>query len=177
MYKNNRTNERNRDEARSNYPNWVRREINSPQSSIKPKDTTDLIRYISLEMKDQNEIYKLFSLNGKINDFCNTNASETKMNQLRKFYDDIVKIQEQSNAGKNIKFEKMVRLVPLAKYANARNLLDDDFLGLLDNAIGKISETYNREDGKNKSFEMLGRFRLVLEAIIAYSKQKSRGGD
>jgi|YelNatPaOPRAMG01_1025707.scaffolds.fasta_scaffold03361_5 CRISPR type III-A-associated protein Csm2 len=130
----------------------------------------DLLGYIRGDKKDE---YEIFSLEGLIKTkFAGKTESDTKMSQLRKFYDDVVTLdQDLSYSDSEIK-TRLARIIPLARYSNARGNLDDTLMKLIDDAIKLISHETDPKKGR----EMLSRFRRIMEAIVAYKKEKRREG-
>jgi CRISPR type III-A-associated protein Csm2 len=143
-------------------------------NQMQSKKVSDEIRkYLQGDEMNWESQYKLFSLEGSIKkDYCQRQGDEAKMNQLRKFYDQILSIQEGSSRGNKDIGEKLNRIVPVARYAKARELIDDGLMNLINEGVGIICKQSEPEK-KKKSID---RFKNVMEAIIAYSKKEKSGG-
>lgn len=94
----------------------------------------------------------------------------TSSTQVRKFYDEVCKLEDALNVCKkgeqDEKFKKvqlaLCMLVPKAEYARARKGVDvcSCFVDIIRKCVEQVR---NRDDIRN--------FRLFLEAIVAYSKK------
>ena len=130
-------------------------------------------KYIQGEEMEGKIQYEIFSLKGSIKtEYCERAGNEAKMNQLRKFYDQILSINDDLVKGAKTVDGKLIRIVPIAKYAKARGLIDDKLMNLIDDSIGIISG----HSDLNKKKVSLERFKNVMEAIVAYSKSDNKGG-
>ena len=132
----------------------------------------DLIKkYMKLESLNAIDQYNIFKLDGLIKEkYCTYSGDEAKMNQLRKFYDNILSISETYDSMGNSGDEKLIRLVPIAKYAHARGLIQKDLLKLIDTGVNIVCS----EKDVEKKKQSLNRFKNVMEAVIAYSKKEKR---
>ena len=162
-----------------NYDSRKTKSFSSFSGNNKPKDEksfsygdkveTDklIIRYIKGEMVTMEEQYDIFKLDGLIaNKYCLKGSNDIRMNQLRKFYDEIVSIYDDYENNKANE-SKLIRLVPVARYAFARDLIDMKLLQLISDGVEIIS----KEKDINRKEECLRNFRNLMEAIIAYSKE------
>lgn len=131
-------------------------------------------KYLLGDEMDGESQYNLFSLEGSIKrEYCKMEGDEAKMNQLRKFYDQIISIYEDSSMGGGESIDgRLIRIVPIAKYAKARGLIDEKLMTLIDEGVGIIS----KEKNPKKKEKCIERFKNVMEAIIAYSKKEKKGG-
>ena len=138
---------------------------NAPAAGQQYPGLETLLGYI--EGKEADE-YGIFSLEGVIkNKFAGRQENDTKISQLRKFYDDVVTLDQDPSYSVSEINSRLARIIPLARYSSARGNLDDPLLRLLDGGIRIIS----RENDARKKRSMLGRFRRVLEAVVAYKKE------
>lgn len=139
-----------------------------PAAGPQNPDLKTLLDYIEGEKADE---YAIFSLEGVIKSrFAGMQENDTKISQLRKFYDDVVTLdQDPSYSAPEIN-SRLVRIIPLARYSYARGNLDEPLLKLLDGGIRIIL----RENDTMKKRSMLTRFRRILEAVVAY-KRESKG--
>jgi CRISPR type III-A-associated protein Csm2 len=153
--------------------NGDRRGGREPHNSGTSVEVPDPIKkYINLENLTDEQQYDIFKLEGLIKKtYCSSQADETKMNQLRKFYDNILSISDTYDSSNENSDGRLIRLVPIAKYAEARGLINHELLKLIDTGVNLVSVEKDKERKKN----ILLRFRYVMEAVIAYSK-KEKGG-
>ncbi|MGP6220481.1 type III-A CRISPR-associated protein Csm2 [Caldiplasma sukawensis] len=131
------------------------------------EDERKIFDYIRQEKDiDYKSKYQIFGIEGLIKrTYCRDEANDSTMNQLRRFYDQIVSIEERASKGEDA-INDLIRLVPIVRYANARKLVDNKFLNLIDKAVQIITE----QNGDN-AIKSLHSFKNVMEAIIAYSKK------
>lgn len=130
-----------------------------------------ILDYIKGEKNlDYESQYQIFGMDGLIKKtYCVSQANDFTMNQLRRFYDQIVSIEEKVSKGDDDAMSDLIRLVPIARYANARGLVDEKFSKLIDQSIGII--TGQKGENAKKS---LRAFKNVMEAIVAYSKKQKK---
>lgn len=129
----------------------------------------NIIKYLKNESMSDQEKYEIFRLEGSIKKtYCGKEKDEAKMNQLRKFYDEILSIHEEYPSNKKSAGGKLIRMLPVARYAYARDLINKDLLKLISEGIEIVS---SQKDEALK-IECLGNFRNVMEAVIAYSKKE-----
>ncbi|MGP6293830.1 type III-A CRISPR-associated protein Csm2 [Caldiplasma sukawensis] len=136
-------------------------------STTNVEDERKIFDYIRQEKDiDYKSKYQIFGIEGLIKrTYCRDEANDSTMNQLRRFYDQIVSIEERASKGED-SINDLIRLVPIVRYANARKLVDNKFLNLIDKAVQIITE----QNGDN-AIKSLHSFKNVMEAIIAYSKK------
>jgi CRISPR type III-A-associated protein Csm2 len=98
----------------------------------------------------------LFKNGGTIYEF--TKGEKSKISQLRKFYDDLIKI-------KNDKIDsyRLMRIELNAAYAKGRKeYISEEMYKFINDAVGIVLKDTSKQD------ERLSRFKNVFEAIIAY---------
>jgi CRISPR type III-A-associated protein Csm2 len=138
--------------------------VGSPNPDLKT-----LLDYIERNVGDE---YRIFSLEGLIKTrFVGREESDTKISQLRKFYDDVVTLDQDHSYTVSDINSRLARIIPLARYSSARGNMDEQLLKLLDGGIRIVS----RENDETKKRGMLSRLRRVLEAVVAYKKESKRG--
>ena len=139
-----------------------------PAAGPQTPDLKPLLDYIEGEKADE---YAIFSLEGVIKSrFAGMQENDTKISQLRKFYDDVVTLDQDPSYSATEINSRLARIIPLARYSSARGNLDEPLLKLLDGGIRIIS----RENDAVKKRSMLTRFRRILEAVVAYKKEPKR---
>ena len=139
------------------------------QSVVASTNTIEqLLKFVKGERVEE---YDLFSLNGLIKKFAGVEQNDTKISQLRRFYDDIVTLDDNQNFGDSEIDSRLTRIIPLARYSHARGNLDENLRDFLDKSIGVIS----KERDSTRKRDMLSRMRRVMEAIVAYKKEVKRG--
>ncbi len=130
-----------------------------------------ILKYLRNDSLTEGDQYEIFRLNGKIMEkYCKRNEDEAKMSQLRKFYDEIVSIYDDYESGRK-SGGRLIRLLPVARYAFARDLIRRDLLELINKGV----EIVSKENDEKRKMECLRNFKNVMEAVIAYSK-KEKGG-
>lgn len=141
-------------------------------SSVDRVEIDELIlKYLRNDSLTEGDQYEIFRLNGKIMEkYCKRNEDEAKMSQLRKFYDEIVSIYDDYESGRK-SGGRLIRLLPVARYAFARDLIRRDLLELINKGV----EIVSKENDEKRKMECLRNFKNVMEAVIAYSK-KEKGG-
>ncbi|MGP6240389.1 type III-A CRISPR-associated protein Csm2 [Cuniculiplasma sp. SKW4] len=136
--------------------------------AINGNNEEKILEYIRREEDmDYKSKYQLFGMEGLIKKtYCERQANDSTMNQLRRFYDQIVSIEEKTSKGED-SMSDLIRLVPIVRYANARGLVDERFSRLIDRSV----EIITGQNGKNAE-KSLHSFKNVMEAIVAYSKKQ-----
>ena len=101
---------------------------------------------------------------GKIDDFARNSLKNLKSTQMRKFFDEVKKLEKES--GKGIDEEainKLYILLPKLKYAKARRLCPPVFVDMFSKLIDKVSTS----DNKNLAFKNMIH---IFESVVAYHK-------
>ncbi|WP_048059395.1 type III-A CRISPR-associated protein Csm2 [Picrophilus oshimae] len=126
------------------------------------------INSICSYLKDQKDKYKMFSIDDGV--IYKTFNTLNIRRQIRKFYDEIVKITENYKDPETARGQLAIML-PIVYYDKSRNLLDteDRFFKFMKRSIKTLNEI---EDGKFK--KSLDAYREVFQAIVAYTKEKNR---
>lgn len=108
---------------------------------------------------------------------------KVKTAQLRKFFNAIKKLHHDTRGSKNtdeVKIDEVkkgiINLIPQLVFARGREVLTADFYNLLEACLLKNNE------GKKKairlsSYEEFENFVSFLEAIVAYHKANTKGGE
>ena len=153
--------------------NWINDKQTKPVAGTPPAPQNqymkELLDYIEGKKTDE---YEIFSLEGLIKrEFAGKTQNDTKISQLRKFYDDVVTLDQDVGYSPQEINSRLARIIPLARYSFARGNLDGALLKLLDGGIKIVSQ---KSDDKTKR-DVLARFRRVLEAVVAYKKEPKRG--
>jgi len=98
---------------------------------------------------------------------------ELKTNQLRKFFDDVKRIE--SKVRDEQKWDviegELYKLVPTIKYAQARKLCPKQFVEFVTKSIDKVCE----DDGTDKK-DKLRNFTKIFEYVVAYRKYHDEVG-
>jgi|GEM_PF-6679737 len=140
--------------------------INNNQNSQEMKE---LITYIKEGIKDINDLKKIFGENGLIQRFSERDNKSN--NQMRKFYSEIVEIYQEISSSSTQTLNKdkintkLAMIEPRAYYSKQRNNITNDFFNFIKEGIETIIITSDN----NEWVEKIIRFKMVYEAIIAYS--------
>jgi len=100
--------------------------------------------------------------NGKLDGFAKKLGSRLKTTQLRKFFDEIKKIERNPENIDN----DLALLVPKLKFAEARGLSPKAFTNL----ISRMAKEVTTESDKDKKIRKFKNSVKLLEAIVAYHK-------
>ena len=123
-----------------------------------------IIRGINLK-KDEEEILRESEKLGQY--FAKD--KKMKMNQLRKFFDEVLKNKDElqsanvQNVEERIK-ASLYRMKALLAYAKGRDVISRDFYSLMETCIQQIIKSENKEELR-KLYE---RFYLLLEGTVAF---------
>ncbi|MEM4058599.1 MAG: type III-A CRISPR-associated protein Csm2 [Thermoplasmata archaeon] len=130
-----------------------------------------VIEYIKSGINNTSELSTIFRYEGFVNKMFN---KELRSNQLRKFYSEVVEIYQDvytsSDPTKLNKAEintRLAMLEPRAYYSNQRYYIPDQLFKLIKDSVKLIIEAPDNDTWLNR----LERFKLVFEALIAYSKK------
>ncbi len=143
----------------------------------------NLIDYVNKKGDvDIDTLTNLFKMDGiafKLADYMKDNV---RAHQLRRFYDPVVYAYERMSAvGTSNKVAdtmnslkiQLIKLIPQSYYAKMRIKKIGPLSDLIDRGVNSVVGTRQASDFKTK----LERFRDVLEAVIAYHKEKRSQGD
>lgn len=123
---------------------------------------------ISLKSED-NKLATMFSNDAKelahfLNDGSNRNKVSTT--QFRKFYEEILKLNEKASGLEKKEFETTILplvkiLISKAHYANSRNACQKEFVEFFESCINKVNTQHELQN-----------FQLFLESIIGFMPKK-----
>ncbi|MEM3255805.1 MAG: type III-A CRISPR-associated protein Csm2 [Thermoplasmata archaeon] len=137
-----------------------------------------VIEYIKSGVNNTSELSSIFQYGGFVykmfNTFENKNSRGTiTSNQLRKFYSEVLEIyQDVYILTDHTKLNKvkintrLAMLEPRAYYSNQRKYIPKQLVEFIKDSVKLIIESPNDDTW----LERLERFKLVFEALIAYSK-------
>ncbi|MDI3507265.1 MAG: CRISPR-associated protein Csm2 [Methanomicrobiaceae archaeon] len=134
--------------------------------------TQDTIKQIGqLKNLAELDIEEITKENGIAESFVLGLRDQLKPTQLRKFFDTIVRNQEQiREKGWDAARAEFYMIRPSLAYAKGRKLIPNEFFDLVDTCMKKIpAET---EDQRIKNYD---RFVDLMKAIVAYAKYHGKG--
>jgi len=156
--------------ARPNYPTTHSEERS--QQRERGRNTQDIIKEIGkLKNLDELDIEHIAMENGIAESFVQGLGEKLNTTQLRKFFDKIIRIQNQiRNQDQIQKNREAVRadfymIRPSLAYAKGRKLIPNEFFELVDTCMKKIPAENDEQTIKNYN-----RFVDLMKAIVAYAK-------
>ena len=156
--------------ARSNYsPSSYSGTTRRREGGGKTQDTIKQIGQLkNLAELDIEEITKE---NGIAESFVQEIRGQLNPSQLRKFFDTIVRNQEQiREKGWDAARAEFYMIRPSLAYAKGRKLIPNEFFDLVDTCMKKIPA--GTEDQRIKNYD---RFVDLMKAIVAYAKYHGKG--
>jgi len=124
---------------------------------------------IALIVDDENKVNwkEIGSEGGIVSRFAEDLGKKLKTTQLRKFFDEFVKIKAKLESSElSLDKELYGNILPSVIYARGRDLCPDSFVNFIKGSIDKILEV-NDENIKKKRFEI---FMEILKSIVSYNK-------
>jgi len=140
---------------------------NVMEEQIKTNEMIDKI--INLIEEDESKIdwKEMGSEGGIVSRFAKDLGKKLKTTQLRKFFDEFVKIKAKlESSDLSLDKELYSNILPSVVYARGRDLCPDSFVNFIKKSIDKILEV-NDENIKKKRFDI---FMKILESIVSYNK-------
>lgn len=134
--------------------------------------TQDTIKQIGqLKNLAELDIEEITKENGIAESFVLGLRDQLKPTQLRKFFDTIVRNQEQiREKGWDAARAEFYMIRPSLAYAKGRKLIPNEFFDLVDTCMKKIPA--GTEDQTIKNYD---RFVDLMKAIVAYAKYHGKG--
>lgn len=134
--------------------------------------TQDTIKQIGqLKNLAELDIEEITKENGIAESFVLGLRDQLKPTQLRKFFDTIVRNQEQiREKGWDAARAEFYMIRPSLAYAKGRKLIPNEFFDLVDTCMKKIPA--GTEDQRIKNYD---RFVDLMKAIVAYAKYHGKG--
>ena len=117
------------------------------------------------------DIEEITKENGIAESFVQEIRGQLNPSQLRKFFDTIVRNQEQiREKGWDAARAEFYMIRPSLAYAKGRKLIPNEFFDLVDTCMKKIPA--GTEDQRIKNYD---RFVDLMKAIVAYAKYHGKG--
>jgi len=126
----------------------------------------ELLKWIPSDLKNV-DFQELAGENGKIDKFTNK-LKGLKSTQLRKFFDEIKKMQNRVDDRLNEEeVSELYLLIPKLKYAQARELCPQLFVKMMSKLIENTTKDEYDSETKAIAFKNMVK---ILEAVVAYHK-------
>ena len=108
---------------------------------------------------------------GLIDKYSEALGKNLNTTQLRKFFDDIVRLREKSRQRSDWE-EELWQLVPKVKYAKGRGQCPDAFVKFISMGVDVVTSGTDEEEKRKR----LENFIKIFEAIVAYHKYHHQSG-